>query len=407
MDSTISFPELSVTNETSGFKKKLLDIPFFIYATVFSSLCVIVGLIWDISWHTSIGRDGLLSPPHLVIYLGAVVSGLFSGYTVLKISFAGTSYERNSSVKFWGIFYGSLGALFSIWGAFAMLTSAPFDDWWHNTYGLDVTILSPPHSVLALGIIMVQFGAMVGTLAIQNRDYQSSTLTTAEIDKRSTLLKWLFVTAAGLMLVMMYTLLSESFTRWDMHSVTYYQTAAVLFPFFLVAISRASKMKWAATNATLIYTMVMCIMVWVLPLFNAEPKLGPVINHITHYQAFHFPMLLIIPAMGIDWVMFKYDDKNDWVKAVIIIAMFLCLLFPVQWLMGQVLMDPIGRTWFFGQSSWYFGNDPNWEYRFQFPPWTKNSLQQWVVGFLQAITFGYLSSRIGLFWGKWMRRVQR
>ncbi|MNR09440.1 hypothetical protein D3C85_1256420 [compost metagenome] len=111
--------------------------------------------------------------------------------------------------------------------------------------------------------------------------------------------------------------------------------------------------------------------------------------------------------MGIDWVMFKYDDKNDWVKAVIIIAMFLCLLFPVQWLMGQVLMDPIGRTWFFGQSSWYFGNDPNWEYRFQFPPWTKNSLQQWVVGFLQAITFGYLSSRIGLFWGKWMRRVQR
>ncbi len=28
-----------------------------------------------------------------------------------------------------------------------MITSAPFDDWWHNAYGLDVKILSPPHVV--------------------------------------------------------------------------------------------------------------------------------------------------------------------------------------------------------------------------------------------------------------------
>jgi len=32
-----------------------------------------------------------------------------------------------------------------------MLTSAPFDNWWHNAYGLDVKIVSLPHSILALG----------------------------------------------------------------------------------------------------------------------------------------------------------------------------------------------------------------------------------------------------------------
>jgi len=32
-----------------------------------------------------------------------------------------------------------------------MLASAPFDDWWHNAYGLDVRIISPPHMVLAAG----------------------------------------------------------------------------------------------------------------------------------------------------------------------------------------------------------------------------------------------------------------
>jgi len=52
----------------------------YVYACVFSSVCIVTGLIWDISWHTSIGRDGLFAPPHLVIYLGAVLSGLFSRF---------------------------------------------------------------------------------------------------------------------------------------------------------------------------------------------------------------------------------------------------------------------------------------------------------------------------------------
>src|SRR6187402_759537 len=119
-------------------------VPFYLYAVVLASLSIIIGLIWDISWHMSIGRDGLFSAPHLAIYLGGVTAGLFSGYRVLKITFAGTPFERAKTVKFWGVFHASLGNLFCIWGAIAMITSAPFDDWWHNSYGLDVTILSPP-----------------------------------------------------------------------------------------------------------------------------------------------------------------------------------------------------------------------------------------------------------------------
>ena len=29
-----------------------------------------------------------------------------------------------------------------------MIVSAPFDNWWHNAYGLDVRIISHPHMVL-------------------------------------------------------------------------------------------------------------------------------------------------------------------------------------------------------------------------------------------------------------------
>ena len=54
------------------------SVPVYLYVTVLSSFCIIVGLIWDISWHMSIGRDGLFSAPHLAIYLGGVTAGLFS-----------------------------------------------------------------------------------------------------------------------------------------------------------------------------------------------------------------------------------------------------------------------------------------------------------------------------------------
>ena|GEM_PF-1982804 len=50
-----------------------------------------------------------------------------------------------------------------------MLTSAPFDDWWHNAYGLDVEILSPPHAVLALGMFGVTVGSLMLSAALQNR----------------------------------------------------------------------------------------------------------------------------------------------------------------------------------------------------------------------------------------------
>jgi len=63
-----------------------------------------------------------------------------------------------------------------IWGSFAMLTSAPFDNWWHNAYGLDVQILSPPHAVLGIGMIAIEIGAMLMVLAQQNRGGESSRL---------------------------------------------------------------------------------------------------------------------------------------------------------------------------------------------------------------------------------------
>src|SRR6476619_8184234 len=137
-----------------------------LYAVLFSSVSIVVGLIWDISWHRTIGRDTFWSPPHVLEQVAAIVAGASCGWLVLHTTFRGTPDERAASVRFWG-FRGPLGAWVCIWGTLMMVSSAPFDNWWHNAYGLDVKIISPPHMVLAWGMIAIELGAMYLALGAQ------------------------------------------------------------------------------------------------------------------------------------------------------------------------------------------------------------------------------------------------
>src|ERR1051325_6068950 len=125
-----------------------------------ASTSIVVGLIWDISWHRSIGRDTFWTPAHTAIYLGGVLAGTACGWLALRTTFSDDGAERDASVRFWG-FRAPLGAWVCIWGALAMITSGPFDNWWHNAYGLDVKVLSPPHVILALGLWAIQLGALL------------------------------------------------------------------------------------------------------------------------------------------------------------------------------------------------------------------------------------------------------
>lgn len=389
----------SITVDSVRFQETRNNSTFYLTAVVVSSLCIITGLIWDISWHVSIGRDGLFSAPHLAIYLGGVVAGLLSGYEVLRVTIAGSPIERSKCVKFWGVFYGSLGNLFCIWGAIAMLTSAPFDDWWHNTYGLDVTILSPPHTILLLGMIMIQFGAIVSVLSYQN-------INNTGAGNSGGWFTTLVAMSTGFVLVMTFTMASEYLGRHEMHRMLFYQICAVLFPLLLVAFSVSSRSRWGATYSTIVYSLFLMIMNWTLPLFPATPKLGPVLNPITTFQPFEFPLLIFFPALLIDLITNKYKHVNAWVRAAGYAIAFVISFMAVQWPFASLLMASKGH-WFFGTSRWYFGSDPNWEYRFAFGPWMNASVADIAIGLPIALMIGYISSRIGITWGTWMKKIVR
>lgn len=161
------------------------------------------------------------------IYAGGTTVGLANGFLVLNTTFAGSDAESARAVRFWG-FRGPLASWVSIWGAGAMLTSAPFDDWWHAAYGLDVQILSPPHSVLLIGILFVIAGACVAALTARNR---------AELvgDRRAARYRLIFAYAMGLLLTMG-ALAVWTDTRPHLgHASRMYLYAAVPFPLFLAA----------------------------------------------------------------------------------------------------------------------------------------------------------------------------
>jgi hypothetical protein len=362
-------------------------------------------------WHMSIGRDGLLAPPHLLIYIGAVVAGLFSAYQILSMTFSKSHPGRATAVPFWGVFYGPLGAMFCVWGALTMLTSAPFDDWWHNTYGLDVQILTPPHTVLAIGIMTLQFGAMVGVLALQNR----WELATKAVDpKQFARLKWLFAIASGLLLVILFTLASESLGRLSSHRSSYYSTAAIILPFFLLAVGRALKLRWPVTTVAAMYMLALAVPSWVIQFFPATPRLGPILNPITTYQPFMFPLLLVFPALAIDWLMHRFEAASalgrfaDWKRAFLYGAAFLLVFLAVQWPFGTFLTtSPSAQNGFFLSYTWPYDNDPNWAYRYAFNPRRIQTMSEFWMNIAWAIVYATLSARVGLVWGSWMKRVIR
>jgi hypothetical protein len=284
-----------------------------------------------------------------------------------------------------------------------MLTSAPFDNWWHNAYGLDVKIVSPPHMVLALGMISVEVGAMLMALAAQNR---------ATAPRQVKALAWAFAFAGGLLLVMVATMISEYSSRAnDMHRPLFYQVAAGSFPVFLVAFARSGRLRFPATVSAALYMAVTLAMLWTLQLFPAQPKLAPIYNAVTHMVPPEFPLLLVLPALAIDLLVQRLVRDYDWLLAVAAGFSFLTVLLVVQWFFGEFLLSPAARNFFFGADQWPYMVRPGpWQHRFWGVP--KNiagnlDVTSMVRGLGVAALIAVGSSRVGLWWGSGMSRVMR
>ena len=365
---------------------------------LFSSLCIVTGLIWDISWHLTIGRDTLWSPPHVLEQIGAGSAGLACGFLVLRTTFAGTAAERAMTVRFWG-FRAPLGAWIAIWGALAMMFSVPFDDWWHNAYGLDVEILSPPHIVLLAGMLAIQLGAMILALGVQNRRGDESAARRYGMA---------YVIAAGALTAMVAIAISEYTIQpntW--HTGLTWQVVVGAFPFFLFATARAGRVRFPATATALTYMLIFLITQWILVQFEATPRLSPILRPLTHMAAYGFPMLLALPAVAIDLGLRRWDGIGDWKLAGLLGTAFVIIMVAVHWPFGIFLIEsPLAQNDFFLARHYPYFSPPG-AFERQFwgaPPLLSGAF---LMDMLVAAAIATLSARAGLAWGSWMRRVRR
>lgn len=371
-------------------------VPWYCLLAVFGATCIPIGALWDISWHSTIGRDTFWTPAHITIHIGGVLPGLTAGFLALRATYFGSAEDRAGAVRI-GPFFAPLGAWVIIWGALAMLFSAPFDDWWHNAYGLDVEILSPPHTVLAAGMYAVAIGSLLLVLAYQNRTGERSG-------------GWLFTYATGVLLVMVSIIITEKSYPNQQRGSFFYQVTSAIYPLYLVAAARASKVKWGATIAAAVYMAIIATMVWVLPLFSAQPMLAPIYHPVDRMVPPNFPLLLVVPALAIDLIVARTSGlpRTFWRESVLSVALgaaFLVAFVVTQYSFSAFLISPAADNWFFAGNRWwpYFIKVDDFRFRF----WNPKGDPLTVTGMFIALLLAVFKSRIALALGNWMSKVQR
>jgi hypothetical protein len=372
-------------------------IPWYVWGLAAAVTSDALGGYWDISWHISIGRDTFWTPAHMMVYLAGVLAGLSCGYAILSTTFGASRELKDRAVSIWG-FRGPLGCFVAAWGAFAMLLSAPFDNWWHSAYGLDVKIVSLPHSILALGETMISFGALLLVCAQLNR---VSGRHRRKLDRMLLYIGGIEIFGAALFAL-------ESTPVAFMHSSIFYRAVASSFPIVLIAVSRVSKSKWPATTMASIYTVLFLAGLWIFPLFPAAPKLGPVYQHITHMVPLWFPTLLIVPAFALDRLRQGLGARwGSWNSTALAGWVYLSVFIAAQWPFADFLMSPLARNQFFGTTFFGFFDSANINYN----PYLYASLEKTPAAFYDgmaaALVMAIVFCSIGMALGNWMRNVQR
>jgi hypothetical protein len=190
-----------------------------------------------------------------------------------------------------------------------------------------------------------------------------------------------------------------------MHQSLFYQVSAGVFVFFLVSAARASRTRWPATTVALVYAAFTLFMLWLLPLFPGQPLLGPIFVPIDRFMPPDFPLLLVAPAIVIDLVMRRVAPGRwrDWGLAAALAVVFVATFLAVQWPFADFLVSPWAQNDVFGSHRMDYGVPPQIQARW----YQLNPPHNLAIGLAIAVAVGFVSARLGLWWGNWMARVRR
>jgi hypothetical protein len=374
------------------------SVPWYIWVGVLAVTSSSIGGAWDVSWHRSIGRDTFWTPAHMAIQACGVLAAVICAWLVVQCTLVKDSPLRAASVKVLGL-RAPLGVFLAGWGGLAVVTSAPFDNWWHNAYGLDVKIVSPPHTLLILGLRAVAIGVLFLILAAMNRAAAADAANFSGLQK-------LFLYIGGLAVSGQMFFLQEFTGDIRMHQAAAYIALGIAIPVMLAMLSQASRFRWAATTTAAVYTVFLIGEMLILPLFPATPKLGPVFFPVTHMVPAKFPILILAPALALDLLWQRTREWKPWQVALVSGVVFVAVMTAMEWPFANFLMSHWSENRFFG-TIYFDYNSRGTSYdrlRIFLQPDSGAALY---LGLLRGSLYAAISTWIGLSFGRWMRGVRR
>lgn len=144
---------------------KVGDAEAGVHAPVFVSLGLVAifaalgGIYWDVTWHAVVGRESFWIPPHLFVYSGVGA--------LLFAALGGSRWPGGARARCAPRSRVGAGFAVAVLGPALQIAAAPLDDMWHRSYGLDVTIWSPPHLMGIAGGMVAIYG-LLGVLGAAN-----------------------------------------------------------------------------------------------------------------------------------------------------------------------------------------------------------------------------------------------
>src|SRR5438874_5968868 len=152
---------LSASHAPSVHSVRLLRLTAGLVALL-AAIVTFVGTSWDIQWHTLIGRDRTLIPPHIMMLTGVTIGGIAALTVIITETIWVRRYPHMAQqfTPFAGLFSGPLGAYIVGYAALNAAVAFPLDTYWHSLYGIDVTLWAPCHIMIISGMALMAFGAV-------------------------------------------------------------------------------------------------------------------------------------------------------------------------------------------------------------------------------------------------------
>ncbi|HLG62531.1 MAG TPA: hypothetical protein VKY19_11400 [Ktedonosporobacter sp.] len=320
------------------------------------------GTSWDIQWHSLIGRDRTLIPPHIMMLTGVTISGLSGLLTILIESSWARHSEivKKNSTSFVDIFYGPLGAYIVGFAALVAAVAFPLDAYWHALYGIDVRIWAPFHVMFVSSMGIVALGAAymlisAGHLA-KRADNSNAGPTRAAYAGA--------IVALATILSIFTLLLFDALNKGNQLNLGFVNLSVfpllsgILIAFTFAAAAYAIPWRWAATSVVACY----CLLAGIMALFVQPATNWLLTVERLSYRRAHLPstslvalqwfLTPIIVAILIDVMMYQARQKH-WSQKKLTLIMALCALIsgalpivPGSPLLPAVLLLQVGVAGF-------------------------------------------------------------